>query len=169
MMETVAVYQEERVKVYGITHKINLALAVISFPADDCAHWGQRIIDFERLIERFELVTYHATEKDRTELHLLFDMENAAVLNKNMQESTEVRKNASFSLQLPVEILYLFGPHFQDRYGIADIAFNALLQSKTDILVSGCSGTSMYFVTRENQGLGGLKILSKTFLVPTTI
>lgn len=168
-METVAIYQEERVKVYGITKKNNLALGIFSFPAQNAEIWGQRIIDFELLIKRFELVTYHATDKDRTELHLLFDCEKSSILNSILKELLKNEHNTAFSLKKPVEILYLFGPHFQDRFGIADIAFNALLHNKTDILVSGCSGTSMYFVTPNNQGQSGLEILSETFLIPTTI
>lgn len=166
-VETVAVYQEERVKVYGITKKVDLALGILSFPAQNSEVWGRRIIDLGVSIKRFELVTYHATAKARTELHLLFDCNKSSILRDTLKDFTKDEVDTDFTLKQPVEILYLFGPHFQDRYGIVDIAFNALVQNRTDILVSGCSGTSMYFVTPENQGQGGLQKLSETFLIPT--
>lgn len=168
-METVAVYQEERVKVYGISRKVDLVLGIISFPIQSAQIWGQRIMDFELLIKRFELVTYHATDKNRTELHLIFNCENSNMFRDTLRDLTKDEQETKFTLEQPVEILYLFGPHFQDRFGIVDIAFNALAQNKTDILVSGCSGTSMYFVTPKHQSEGGLKTLTETFIIPTTV
>ncbi len=84
-METVAVYQEERVKVYGISRKVDLALAIISFPIHRTHLWGRRIMDFDLLIKRFELVTYHASDKNRTELHLVFNCENSSKLGDTLE------------------------------------------------------------------------------------
>ncbi|MCP4340883.1 MAG: hypothetical protein GY799_18835 [Desulfobulbaceae bacterium] len=167
-METVAVYQEERVKVYGITEKTELALGIIRFPVNKTELWGQRIIEFETSVKRFELVTYHNTQKSFVQLHLLFDQKNSSALRDKISVWTKGEQNTEFNVKQPVDILYLFGPHFQDRFGIVDIAFNALLKSNIDILVSGCSGTSMYFVTSKNQGRIVLKILQDTFVIPTT-
>jgi len=168
-VETIAVYKEERVKVYGITEKTDLALGILSFPAKTTEIWGRRISDLEKFINRFELVTYHATQKSVTELHLLFDKKHAPKLYDTFREWQITEQNTEFTLQQPVEVIYLFGPHFQDRFGIVDIAFTALLQNNIDILVSGCAGTSMYFVTSKNNGGKGVKILSNTFLIPTHI
>ncbi len=168
-METVAVYQEERVKVYGISRKVDLALAIISFPIHRAHLWGRRIMDFDLSIKRFELVTYHASDKNHTELHLVFDYDNSSKLGNTLGELTKEEQETDFTFKQPVEILYLFGPHFQDRFGIADIAVHALTRNKTDILVSGCSGTSMYFVTPEHQSRDGLRTLTDTFLIPTTV
>jgi aspartokinase len=168
-VETVAVYQEERVKVYGITEKTELALGIIRFPVNKTELWGQRIIDFETSVKRFELVTYHNSQKSFVQLHLLFDLKKSSALRDQIGVWTKGEQNTEFSVKQPVDVLYLFGPHFQDRFGIVDIAFDALLQSNIDILVSGCAGTSMYFVTSKNQGRVGLKILQDTFLIPTTI
>lgn len=167
-METVAVYKEDRVKVYSITEKSDLSLGILRFPANRTEFWGLRTIDFEDYIKRFELVTYHATDKNITELHLLFDRKNSSTFSDKLRGWVKAEQNTEFVLKQPVDILYLFGPHFQDRFGIADIAFNALLKNKIDILVSGCAGTSMYFVTSKDQGRSCLKILTDTFLIPTT-
>lgn len=168
-METIAVYQEEQVKVYGITEKTDLALALLSFPSQNTTLWGRRISDFEQSVKRFELVTYHATGKNRTDLHLIFDRKYFATLRDYLRTIIKNEQNTEFTLQQSVDMLYLFGPHFQDRFGIVDKAFNALLHSNIDILVSGCAGTSIYFVTPEKQGQTGLKILKDTFVIPTTI
>lgn len=168
-METVAVYKEEQVKVYGITEKADLALAILQFPTDKTEIWGLRTSAFEDYVKRFELVTSHATDKNLIELHMLFDRTKSKTLSKKLTEWVKDEENTDFSIKQPVDLLYLFGPHFQDRFGIVDVAFNALLQDNIDILVSGCAGTSMYFVTSQKQGSSGLKILKDTFLIPTTI
>ena len=168
-METIAVYKEKQVKVYGITEKADLALGILHFPFNKTEIWGLRTSAFENYAKRFELVTSHATDKNLLELHLLFDRKNSKKLSEKLKEWVKDEKNTEFSIKQPVDLLYLFGPHFQDRFGIADVAFNALLQNNIDLLVSGCAGTSMYFVTSQKQGSNGLKILQDTFLIPTSI
>jgi len=168
-LETIAVYEEEGVKVYGITEKADLALAILRFPTHQIERWGVLIAEFENHIKQFDLITYHATNKDLTELHLLFDREEAERLNKIIKKKVQADPQTEFRLIQPVDILYLHGPHFQDRFGIADVAFNALLQNKINILVAGCAGTSMHLVTPANQGRNSLKILTETFLIPTSV
>ncbi len=165
-METIAVYKEKRVKVYGITVKTDLVLVILSFPANRLDQWGQQITFLEDHIHRFELVTYHATDKNMTELHLLVDQKDIEPLQEMVKKLTSADKETGVRLKQPVDVLYLHGPHFQDRFGIAEIAFNALLKNKVEILVSGCAGTSMYLVTPASQGRTGKKLLTGTFLIP---
>jgi aspartokinase len=168
-LETIAVYKEERVKIYGITKKTGLTLVIIGFPASRIEQWGQLIVLIENHVERFELVTYHATNKSMTELHMVFDQKKIDLLNDVLKKWVGTNQQAEFRLKQPVDILYLHGPHFQDRFGIADIAFNALLRNGIEILVSGCAGTSMYLVTPASQGQDVKKILAETFLIPTSV
>jgi aspartokinase len=166
-LETIAVYKEERIKVYGITKKTDLILVTLSFPANQIEQWGQRIDDLDNYSERFELVTYHAADKSMTNLHLLVDQKTIGSLIEMLTKWTKNTARSGFKLKQPVDILYLHGPHFQDRFGIVDTAFNALLQNNIEILVSGCAGTSMYLVTPAFQGQITLEILTETFLIPT--
>jgi aspartokinase len=168
-LETIAVYKEERVKVYGITEKDGLALVTLCFPANQMEQWGQRVALLEEHIKRFELVTYHAADKERTALHVLFAETPLTPLSDRLEKWVKSDQQSTFQLRQPVDILYLHGPHFQDRFGIADIAFTALKQNGIEILVSGCAGTSMYLVTPANQGATTLQLLTKTFLIPTSV
>lgn len=168
-METIAVYREEQVKVYGITEKADFALAILHFPGTSMALWGRRIMSLEQSLNRFELVTCHTGNSRAVELHILFDPKYADPLCSTVNALIKEEKNTAFTLKQPVDVLFLFGPHFQDRYGIVDIAFNALRKNDVEILVSGCAGTSMYFVTSKNEGRKGFHILADTFLIPTRI
>jgi len=168
-VQTIAVYKEEHVKVYGITQRADLALCLLRFPVQGMDIWGKRISALENIITRFELVTYHTTNNNHIEAHLLLALESATLLKDRLGEWEKDQEKFEFFIRQPVEALYLFGPHFQDRFGIVNVAFKALLENGVDILVSGCAGTSMYFVTPENQGGNGMKTLRDTFLIPTSI
>lgn len=165
-METIALYKEERIKVYGITRKSDLILVVLSFPANQLELWGQRVDEISNQTQRFELVTYHAANKSMTELHLLIDQKTIDPLRETLTQWKKNTPQTGLKFKQPVDILYLHGPHFQDRYGIADTAFNALLPNNIEILISGCAGTSMYLVTPAFQGQIALEILNETFLIP---
>lgn len=167
-IETIAVYQEKRVKVYGITIKTDLVLAILRFPAAQTELWGQRLADFQQLPKRFELVTCNPGHNNTCEIHLLFDRTDAERMHTAIMSAIGIAEDTECILEQPVEVLFLFGPHFQDRFGIVNIAFTALCHNHIDILVCGCAGTSMYFVTPNAQAQKGARILTDTFLIPTT-
>ncbi len=167
-VETIAVYQEERVKVYGITEKADLALAILRFPAANTEIWGQRIANLGHSLKRFELVTCHPGRDNTIEMHLLVDRADAVRVHRAIKDAVKNEPDSECFLEQPVDVLFLFGPHFQDRFGIVNIAFTALCRNHIDILVCGCAGTSMYFVTPSAQAQQGARILTDTFLIPTT-
>ena len=167
-METIAVYWEERVKVYGITAQHDLALGILRFPANRMAHWGERLTELETILRRFEMVSCHGGGQDRIEIHLVVQQPGLDTLVSHMNTWLELELSAQFSLSTPVDMVFLHGPHFQDRFGIADAAFSALAKNKIPILLSGCAGTSMYIICAENRGTETVKILSNTFIIPTS-
>jgi aspartokinase len=161
-LETIAVYREERVKVYGISEKPGLCLGVLHFPSDrlvECESWIKDL-------DKFELVTFHSAKQDKAVLHFLVDQSRKSNLENRVKTLLDGDTKAQFSVQSPVDLIYLHGPHFQDRDGIAEVAFTALKKHDLEILVVGCSGTSMYIVTPENLGHTATRILTETFLIP---
>jgi aspartokinase len=167
-VETIAVYREKRVKVYGITEKPGLCLGVLQFPSKAFVKWGNRIKDLKNDCPNFELVTYHLANQDRISLHLVFEKISENSLKERVHNWLSSDLDSYFDIRSPVDLIYLHGPHFQDRDGIAEIAFTALKKNKLDPIVIGCAGTSMYIITPNNQGGTTSKLLSDTFLIPTS-
>jgi len=167
-LETIAVYREERVKVYGISEKHDLCLGTLQFPTNRVEEFATWIMDLEKSLEKFELVTSYSARQDRTVLHFLFEQNKKNRLVSEVNTRLESDSDIHFNMQSTVDLLYLHGPHFQDRDGIAEIAFTALKKHKIQVLVVGCAGTSMYIVTPENLGPTATRILTETFLIPTT-
>ena len=65
----------------------------------------------------------------------------------------------------PVALIYLHGPHFQDRYGIAEAALSPLQKADIPVLATGCSGTSVYIVVHENRADEAATCLAETFVI----
>lgn len=164
-METIAVYWEERIKVYGITPKNGLSLATLQFPYCDLVHLAAWARTLEQKINRFELITCQGSEEGG-ELHLLLESRHLENLEMSLQGDKFLEESVDLSLLHPVDLLYLHGPHFQDRYGILDAALQALRNHDIEIIGSGCAGTSMYLILPDGIGPTGHKVLTDTFLIP---
>ncbi|MBN2034323.1 MAG: hypothetical protein JW836_13705 [Deltaproteobacteria bacterium] len=67
---------------------------------------------------------------------------------------------------IPVELVFFHGPHFGDRYGIAEAAFRALTDNGIKAFASACSGSCIYLVLAEGESEGAVQFLSGTFEIP---
>ena len=165
-METIAVYWEARVKVYGITGKPALAMGVLHFPAEHIGLWSERLMELEAALKCFELVTCNGAEEGRMQLSTVIETSGRDTLLQLMNGWLE-GELSQFLMVDQVDLVFLHGPHFQDRFGIADTAFSALANNNIRIMLSGCAGTSMYLVFAGGEGDTAMKILTDTFLIPT--
>ena len=167
-VETIAVYREERVKVYGISAKTGLALGLLQFSLGQMTKYCSCLQELDTLNAKFELVTCQSFDSRCALLHILVDSKQTDTLQNTFQQFVEDDSELSLTIQYPVDLLYLHGPHFQDRDGIAEIAFSVLKEHSIKVLVAGCAGTSMYLVVPEDLGPTAKAILTDTFLIPTS-
>jgi aspartokinase len=72
----------------------------------------------------------------------------------------------SIHVTSPVGLIYFQGPHFGDRYGIADSAFRTLSRRAIPILAAGCSASSIYLVLPAERIKQGRTLLAKAFELP---
>lgn len=165
-METIAVYWEDPVKVYSISEKTQLDLAILHIPSAEISKWSDRISSLETFIKRFELITAHGSHPDKFEIFIVIDQGHTEVLQNCLHKWLEGDVDSSFSLRRQVAMCYLHGPHFQDRYGIADLAFTTFAENDIEIVLAGCAGTSMYLVTDMHDLTEGKRLLLETFVVP---
>lgn len=68
--------------------------------------------------------------------------------------------------QRPAELLYLHGPHFHDRYGVASAALRNLQKNQKELFAVGCAGTSIYLITPRKKAQLSAEALEKIFIVP---
>lgn len=143
-------------------------MGVLHFPVDRLGCWSERLAELD-VLGRFELVTCQEAA-DGMELSLVIEASGGDVLRELMNSWLAGERHAGrFAMEDQVDLIFLHGPHFQDRFGIADTAFSALASHNIPIRLSGCAGTSMYLVFAGGAGSRALKILNDTFLIPTTL
>jgi len=167
-LETIAVYREERVKVYGISKLFGISLGILTFPTEHIGKCTELLQTLETLASKFELITLQSAKPPAITLHLLYVNNSEPSRNETIQSWLADNPDSGFTVQHPVDLLFLHGPHFQDRDGIAEIAFSALKMQSIRALVVGCAGTSMYIVLPQGQGPIAHHILTETFLIPTS-
>jgi len=66
----------------------------------------------------------------------------------------------------PVELIYFQGPHFGDRFGIADFTYRALKDDADDLLGAVFSCASIYLVLPEGAAGRAKERLTAAFHVP---
>lgn len=66
----------------------------------------------------------------------------------------------------PAELVFFQGPHFGDRYGIADAAVGALADRGVKMTAIVCSGACIYIVLPEGKSEEAILVLAETFEIP---
>ncbi|MFH0785587.1 MAG: ACT domain-containing protein [Pseudomonadota bacterium] len=165
-METIAVYWEPKIRIYGLTTQTGLSLYTLLFPAGRLSYWGGVVKNLEGEDGKFELVNLQTASAATMQLCLIPALDKQALHVRRMLEASFESEKATFlNVTAPVELIYLHGPHFQDRYGIVEAVLTPLDQAQIPILASGCAGTSIYIVVSENRAQNAAACLSETFVL----
>lgn len=162
-METIAVYWEAPIRIYGLTEKRSLTLLRLEFPATRLEYWAEVVSEIEAHGD-FELLFLQSTDAV-CRLFLLPSGKDTADLESELRRRLAVEGGAAMSRVAPVAVLYLFGPHFQDRFGIAEAALSPLRQENISVHAMGCAGTSIYLVVDDTSVEKARAALSKTFVL----
>ena len=161
LREVVAVYQEKVIKVYCIVDQPDLELWELALPSatalEDLAlsliALGDRDSKLPflialpgpegRLLLTFTLVKHGAPE-----------VEN--ILHSHLPGVTARR-------QAPVAAIFLHGPHFGDRYGIADTLVKTLEKAQVQLLALSCTVSSISAIIRQGDLARAVQVLGETF------
>ena len=165
-METIAVYWEPKIKTYGFQDAFDLSLLEFGFQSGRLQEWGSGIQEMGDLGVSFELVLVHYEGKKGLRVYLLFKRKWEEKLIKHVGQVIRRDEGETFRITSPVELISFFGPHFGDRYGIADSAFRALSLKAIPILAVGCSGSAIYLVLPEGMAQEAKALLAETFEMP---
>ena len=166
-METIAIYWEKQVKVYGIILKSGLTLVRFQRGTKDFLPWHTLLTCFESNSVKFELIISAPDHKSESILTLVLDSDQFLILQKSL-ENIQRKGQSSFALTYKkIDLIYLHGPHFQERFGIFSKAIEPLESHHVETTLTGCAGNSMYIAVPEGQGQKSNEILHNTFHIPT--
>lgn len=165
-METIAVYWEPQIRIYGVTTVTGLSLYMVVFPADRMAHWGAVIASLGQIGVTFHLVNLQPLAIGEMRFSLIFATDGRErEVRRLFEEGAAESGHGAWRQTSPVEMVYLHGPHFQDRYGIAEAAIAPVLAAAIPLLASGCSGTSIHLAVPENCAARVVDCLKGTFVI----
>ena len=160
-METIAVYRESRIKTYGFQRIPDLALIEFSYPLSEIKPLGEILSrdDLQRARPKFMI----AQESDQK---ISFILCLSVKEGKDFHASLEKTLGAAPHRYIcPVGIIFFHGPHFGDRYGIADATFSTLSRAEIRLIASGCSSSSIYLVLLQDDMPKAEEVLGETFEV----
>jgi len=161
-METIAVYWEERIKTYGFSVVRGLSLVRLQFSDEHSGRVGRGLCNLEESRTPVLLAVGHL-DGDRMGLDLLVETGGLDQLADGLREILSSAGEVPAGISSQVGMITFQGPHYGDRYGIADAAFGALADRGISIMTAGCSGSSVYIVVHESCLEEAHEILNQTF------
>ncbi len=165
--ETVAQYVEFRIKTYGIQVKTGLTLLSAYIPADELGSWGRFLIDVTEMGFRFSYASAAVGDDRKIKLDLVIEPDgvkgNHPDISRHLPEGggmsrPEITENA--------EMICFHGPHFGDRYGIADKTLSRLGHFHVPVWLAGCVGATVTVVVPPDMGAAAEEALSDVFSTP---
>jgi hypothetical protein len=163
-LEVTASYWEARIKTYGFHRLTDLSLFELTLDSFELPLFGRALCRMGE--EGIPLVLTFCWGPSQG-LAACFVVPRAfeGEVRDRLREETALSGEEAIRA-LPVEVVYFYGPHFGDRYGIAEAALKVLAASGIRATATACSGSCVYLVLREGQSEEAVRALSRTFEIP---
>ena len=160
-METIAVYREQPIKTYGFQKVTDLILIEFSYPLKEITSLGKTLSrDALQMVKTEFIIAQESGEMISITLCL-----SEKEYRDFWVSPAQAPGSTPCEYTYPVGIIYFHGPHFGDRYGIAEATFSTLSQADIAIVASGCSASSVFVVLAQDDIARAENVLSHTFEV----
>lgn len=165
----VAAYQEKVVKIYCLVRETDLTLGEVSIPSVRAlADFGAALVALgEQGLRLYFLVALPALAKRELRFAICLRAANAA-RNGSAELNQVMHSRLPGSIarqQNPVAAIFIHGPHFGDRYGIAHTLVEALEKAGIALLALSCTVSSISVIINQQDLAPAVQLLEKTFAV----
>ena len=164
-METTATYWEARIKTYGFHRVTDLCLFELALESFEISRLGHTLCRMGEegipLVLTFAQVTLQGLKASFV-VPRLFE----GPVRERLQETVDPDGEGVALQVFPVEVIFFYGPHFGDRYGIAEAALQSLAGDGIRPTATACSGSCVYLVLPERQSDEAVRVLSEAFDIP---
>ncbi len=165
-METVAMYWEPQIKTYGFQVVKNLSLYKYVVPADLAVQWDLAVERTGAGPDRFHLLSAQLSKTSNIELLVLCEPEQGASPGRRAKSTIPEATGCRCRVITPVELLFFQGPHFGDRFGIADFTYQALKEQADLLIAAVFSCASIYLILPEGAADETKTRLAAAFRIP---
>jgi hypothetical protein len=164
LKEVVCSYHEEVIKIYNITQYIDLDLWNIRMPIQRMGDFAKVLFQLHELRLRMPFLV-SKFPPDNGEIYFSFCL--AAAHQAQVKEVLIQNLPALDSFCLgPVSLFFLLGPHFGDRYGIANTLLKVLKNAGIPLLALSYTVSSFSLVIRGNNPDRTIAALYSNFQIP---
>lgn len=163
--QVVAAYQEKVIRIYCLARESDLDFWRVSIPSPTTLQGLAAVLkdlgEGGWKIPFLVAVPWLA----RKELHISFCIssncraEVARRLDRHLPAADAARLG-------PAAAIYIHGPHFGDRYGVADTLVKALDRSRVSLLALSCTVSSISAVLKQQELGAAVQVLGETFEAP---
>lgn len=165
--ETVARYEESRIRTYGIHLKTGLTICSGYLRPAEMGSWGRLMMDMANSNFCFVYASAAVTAEKGVRMDLVLDLNKQKTgVPEDLMQMPEAPALARLETRKTSEMLSFHGPHFGDRYGIADKAMGCLERSGVPVWMAGCVGATVSLVVPPGMGARGAEALSEIFYTP---
>lgn len=164
-METIAVYWEPIVRVYGFDIKADISLLHLKCSTETIDTFLNDIEQHVETSSTFLFSQLQLQQPGMAHLYLAADHDHISDY-RNGLETDRMDSDLMVTAFSPVDLLFFHGPHFQDRFGIANNVFKTLDPMGITVHTIGCTGTSIFIVTGGGQAEKAREMLTEAFAVP---
>ena len=163
-VETVAVYWEPKIRIYGMDVQRGLCHYLLHCPETVLNHEKWRSLGKNQ--EKFRLLTAHKEDENTLRCNLLVEKSWRDSLSSDLQTLLADEPTLRLNCDEYVDMVSFHGPHFQDRFGIAERVFTALHEAGISLVLSGCTGTSVHVVVAAGEGDSAARCLEQLCTIP---
>ena len=163
--ETCATWVEEKIKTYGLHTESNLDLYSLNTGYEDLALVASIMKTCETNQTRFYYSSAHVRQDGRVSWHFLADG-NDHRMKAHLVSGLPRNRSIDLRVSEAMALISFQGPHFGDRYGIADRATSILQEEGIPLPLSGFTGSSIYMVVPVGHAQQARNALLTVFTQP---
>jgi aspartokinase len=160
LKKIIASYQEKIIRIYDIIQQGELDLWSLVVDQSGVAQLARAMIDLGQLGIRMPFVIAVLSPENRLVFNFCFPGEKDAQIRETFSAQLG---NTALARHSQVEALYIHGPHFGDRYGIANTLVRALERGGVSLLALGCAVSSISVIIRKEDLGQAVQVLEATF------
>jgi hypothetical protein len=157
-------YDERIIHVYGFTLQTCLDLWNVSLPIDYLGGFGAFLTELDKLGFKLPFLISSPARWEKS-VHFAFTLGKDGRGMAKKAFAGNLPDNG-YSCRGPVFVLFVQGPHFGDRYGIADAFVSTLRHGDIPLLALSCAVSSISAVIDGDEPDRAIEVLSTRFQVP---
>jgi aspartokinase len=168
-METITVYQETIIKTYGFQLVEGLCMLLMRVANERFSSIESLLNRTERSDPTFRAVFSQWMDPDSMTVCLVVDPQKEREIKACLQWTLKGALKGAVESVKPVDLICFQGPHFGERYGIAQAVFQTLRRRSIPVLASEFSQSTIILVLQGGVAEAAKSCLSEAFQVPSNL